>query len=432
MTKHLFAPFVFILLLFASQAQALTETVSVSARGYGEEPEQAMTNALVAAVRQAGGVTLAVDPNFRTNVLEWVVHQQGDVSTWMGTETSVPEPQLPTLGNIKSYQVQSVQKVESGLWRADVQAEVLRPKSIGPDRSHLPGVAVTVFDSRRSEYDLGDIKVPAREVQRQLYDNLVTAFTQSGRFRVLDRSSLGAIEQEQDVIRDGSVAPEELARLGQRKGADLLLVGTIEDFNIGDSEREFYGAKMGGYEPYVRVRYRLLDTTTTEILWSDLYVWDKSEAAIREMARQLNIDDRNHPERLADQIYPEIARAIAGDATDVLYPVQIIKVDGDTIYLSQGEGRLEQDALMKVYRPAGSMKDPDTGLTIKLEGESLATLKVSDVRQDYGIAHVDGDGAAGALQAGDRVRPDREAAARAAQPAGQAPSPGSSEAPIQW
>ena len=38
MTKHLFAPLCFILLLCASLAQAATETVSVSARGYGDNP----------------------------------------------------------------------------------------------------------------------------------------------------------------------------------------------------------------------------------------------------------------------------------------------------------------------------------------------------------------------------------------------------------
>lgn len=431
MIKRLFAPVVVVLMLFSSLSHALTETVSVSSRGFGDTPEQAMTNALVAAVRQGGGVTLAVDPNFRTDVYEWVIQQQGDVSTWMGKETSVPEPQLPTLGNIKTYQVQSVKKVDDGMWQADVQAEILRPKSLGPDRSHLPGIAIATFDTRASSYDLGDVKVPANEVQRDLAENLSMAFTQSGRFRVLDRAYLADIEKELATVSEGSVAPEEMARLGQRKGADLLLVGTIEDFQIGDSDREFYGAKMGGYEPYVRVRYRLIDTTTTEILWSDLYVWDKPEATIRALAREQKIDDRNHPERLADILYPEIARAIAGDATDVLYPVQVIKVDGNNVFLTQGEGRLEQDGILKVYRPAGEMKDPDTGMTIKMEGAALATLKVTDVRPDYGIAQIEGT-VSGALKVGDRVRPDKQARALSAQPAGQQASPGSSEAPIQW
>ncbi|EKF73172.1 hypothetical protein A11A3_14907 [Alcanivorax hongdengensis A-11-3] len=429
MIKRLFAPLLFVLLLVPLLAQAVTETVSVKASGYGDDPEQAVTNAMVAAVRQAGGVTVAVDPHFRTRVLEWVGHQQGDMSTWVGTRTSVPEPQLPTMGNLKSYTVTAVKKVENDLWRADLDAQVLRNKSLGPDRSHLPAIAITTFDSRQASYSLGDLKVPARQVQQQLRDDLVEAYTQSGRFRVLDRANLDVIDKEQDVVSEGSVAPEELARLGQRKGADLLLVGSIEDFSIGDSEQEFYGAKFSGYKPRVRVRYRLIDTATTEILWSDLYVWNKSEAAIRDMARQANIDDRNHPEYLADDIYPEIARAIAGASTDVLYPVQVIKVAGDTVYLSQGQGRLEKDAQMKVYRPAGSLKDPDTGLTIKLEGESLATLTVSDVRTDYGIAHIT-EGAG--VQVGDRVRSSAMDASDSAGPAGQAASPGSSEAPIQW
>ena len=122
---------------------------------------------------------------------------------------------------------------------------------------------------------------------------------------------------------------------------------------------------------------------------------------------------------------------MAGAATDVLYPVQIIKVQGDTVFLSQGQGRLEQDASMQVYRPAGEMKDPDTGLTIKLEGNALATLTVTDVRPDYGVARLDGP-ASSPLQAGDRVRSAAGADSPTAGPAGQAPSPGSSEAPIQW
>ena len=34
-----------------------------------------LTNALVAAVRQAGGVTLAVDPSFRRQVSQWVIQR---------------------------------------------------------------------------------------------------------------------------------------------------------------------------------------------------------------------------------------------------------------------------------------------------------------------------------------------------------------------
>ncbi|MDX1802567.1 MAG: LPS assembly lipoprotein LptE [Alcanivorax sp.] len=434
MIKRLFSAVVWVLLLLPLLAQAATETVSVQASGYGDDPQQAVTNALVAAVRQAGGVSVALDPAFRTGVLKWVVQQKGDVSTWAGSKTTVPEAQLPTLGNLQSYKVKSVKKVDDNLWRAELSARVLRNKALGPDRAKLPAIAVTTFASRQRQYSLGEASVPARQVQQQLRDDLVTAFAQSGRFRVLDRSNLAAIDQEQQVMKDGSVAPAELARLGQRKGADLLLVGTIEDFSIGDHEQSSYGAKLGGYQPRVRVRYRLVDTASSEILWADLFDWDQSEAAIRELARQVNVNDRQHPERLADLVYPQIARAIAGASTDVLYPVQVLKVAGDNIYLRQGQGRLEPNALMDVYRPAGTLKDPDTGLPVKLDGLSLATVRVTAVHPGYGIARlVDGGG----IKTGDRVRGQAGGHSNGplgtpAQPAGQAPSPGSSEAPIQW
>ena len=41
-------------------------------------------------------------------------------------------------------------------------------------------------------------------------------------------------------------------------------------------------------------------------------------------------------------------------------------------------------------------------------------------------------GPAQILQVGDRVRPDKQAQNASAQPAGQAATPGSSEAPLKW
>ena len=71
MLKRLSTLFLLLALVASGLARA-ADTETVTARGYGEDPEQAVTNALVAAVRQAGGVTLAVDPSFRRQVSQWV------------------------------------------------------------------------------------------------------------------------------------------------------------------------------------------------------------------------------------------------------------------------------------------------------------------------------------------------------------------------
>lgn len=416
-------------LLAAGTAQAVSGTETITARGYAQEPQQAVTNALVQAVRQAGGVTLAVDPDFRRRVDKWVLRRDGDVSTWIGTSTSVADPRLPTLGSLAGYKVTGVSKIDDGLWRADVQARVMRTKPVGPDRSALPAIVIAPFSSGAGDYQLGTVTINAADARRRLQADLVEAFTQSGRFRVLDRAHQAQRQRELATVAQGSVDPQQWIKLGRNAGADVLLVGTIEDLDIGDDQKRYYGAKVRGYEPRVRVRYRLINVASGEIITADLFNWRQSETSIRELARQQKIDDWNHPERLADVVYPRIARAIAGTATDVLYPVRVLKTDGDTVYLSQGKGRLENGQTLQVVRGGDTVKDPDTGQVVSLQSAPLATLLISEVRNDYGIAHIT---TGGPVEAGDRVRHAESVENKTAPPAGHPMTPGSSAKPIQW
>src|SRR5690554_2930901 len=124
-----------------------SNTVSARGEGFGNTADLAVGNALVEAVRQAGGVTVALDPNFRRDVHEFVMQQKGDAVVWESHTSSVPEPQMPTLGNVKSYKVTSVERQDKNLWRAVVDAEVLVYKSVLGDRTNLPSITVEVFGS---------------------------------------------------------------------------------------------------------------------------------------------------------------------------------------------------------------------------------------------------------------------------------------------
>ena len=79
------------------------------------------------------------------------------------------------------------------------------------------------------------------------------------------------------------------------------------------------------------------------------------------------------------------------------------------------------------------MEDPQTGLTIRMESDALASLRVTEVRPDYAVARItQGDGVP---RPGDRVRAPRtsqRAAEPGEQPAGQPESPGSSPMPLNW
>ena len=420
----------FLILLVSLPSWAATSTVSARGEGFGNTADLAVGNALVEAVRQAGGVTVALDPTFRREIHEFVMQQKGDAVVWESQTTSVPEPQVPTLGNVKSYKIASVERQDEKLWRAVVEAEVLVHKSVLGDRTNLPSIAVETFASAKTHFNLNKSKVLADSVLPRLRADLIDALTQSGRFRVLDRDFNAAIERENQVLQ-GTLDPVERTKQARELGADMIVVGLVEDFSVGTGKRAFYGAKFSDFRPRFRVRYRVIETATREVVWSSTFVYEAPEDLMRERYIDIERDYPNEPEQYAYAVYPDIARAISGEIIDTLYPVQIINVESaEAVYVSQGSGRMAPGDTFHVHRRGKTIKDPDTGFDVKLETDSLAKLEVVRAAQGFGIAKVI-EGEAGALQNGDILR-----RAVAVMPEKNLPprreTPGSSDKPMQW
>jgi len=422
---------VLLLAMFSVSAlQAATETVTVTAEGYGNTADLAVGNALTEASRQAGGVSVILDPEFRRTIHEYVVEQRNDASVWTGKTTSVPEPQIPTLGNIRRYQVAALNQVSESLWQATVEADVLVYQSVMGDRTGLPSIVVDRFSSSRDYFVLNRTEVLASAVLPRLRDDLVDVFSRSGRFRVLDREHSSSVAKERKILSQ-SLDPAERAKQARALGADLLLVGLVEDFSIGTGKRLFYGARFNDFRPRFRVRYRLIETATGEVVWSNTFVYDAPESVLRD--RYADIESRypGEPEQYAYAIYPDIARAIGGAVIDVLYPLEIISMaNTGQVYISQGEGRLAVGNQFSVHRKLTSIVDPNTGADLALQSDPLATVEILKVYPGYGIGRVL-EPATQVLQVGDRLAP------LAPQPAEEnlpprRETPGSSDAPIQW
>jgi hypothetical protein len=420
----------FLLLMICAPVWAATNTVSARGEGFGNTADLAVGNALVEAVRQAGGVTVALDPDFRRNIQEFVVQQKGDTVVWQTSTTSVPEPRVPTLGNVKSYRIVSVQRQDEKLWRAEVEAEVLVYRSVQGDRTHLPSIAVEPFTSAVTTFNLNRSKVPAANVMPRLRADLIDALTQSGRFRVLDRD-VGAAVARENLVVARTLDPVERAKQARELGADLLVVGMVEDFSVGTGKRTFYGARFSDFRPRFRVRYRVIETATREVVWSSTFVYEAPEDLLRDKLLQVERDYPNEPEQYAYAVYPMIARAISGEIIDTLYPVQVINVaNADEVYVSQGSGRMATGDTFHAHRRDQTMKDPDTGMDIKLESAAMAKLEIVRVAQGFGVAKLI-EGEASALRNGDILRRAVAVMPEKALPP-RRESPGSSEAPVRW
>lgn len=423
MTRFLSALLLAVLAI-AGPVQAKTEEVSQRASGFGDTPETAVANALVDAARQALGVSVMADPDFRVATYEWISNENMAQGVW----TTRPEARAKSLANVAGYQVIDTKEIKDDLWQATVEARLIRDVSLAGDRSALPTLVVVPFATSKPSYYPG-VEASATQVQKRLHTEMVNSLVQAGRVRVLDRAANLAVKREQGIVAAG-LSPYEQAKLGQELGADLILTGEIEDFKLGREQQTFYGTRTNTLEPVVRVHYRLIETATREVLRAGTYEERRSQMALLQALRDADIDKDREPERIGEVMYPAVARGVGGDALDALFPVRVLSAPADNlVYISQGSGRLNEGDLLSVHADAGQVDDPDSGVSIRLEGPSIATVRVTSIQPDYAI---------GELVTGERSSLGAAAVLRVQVPVDTAPqpgkpeTPGSSEKPIQW
>ena len=131
-----------------------------------------------------------------------------------------------------------------------------------------PRVAVAEFSVKapKAHYKLGTA----------MSDILIHALVKTGRYRVLERSVLDKIRQEQNLTLSGEVDAATGAKFGKLVGAEFLIVGTVSRF-----EEKTKGGGIGGvisrkvaggaalYESEVGIIVRVINSTSGEILLSE-------------------------------------------------------------------------------------------------------------------------------------------------------------------
>ena len=113
-------------------------------------------------------------------------------------------------------------------------------------------------------------------------DMLTDRLLQSNRFIVLDRQALKDVLQEQDLAATGRVSRETAAPLGAIEGADLLIKGSVTEFEpgsaggggaLGAGYFGWTGAIIGGVlgsvrQSHVAMIIQVVDAKTSRLLFS--------------------------------------------------------------------------------------------------------------------------------------------------------------------
>lgn len=92
-----------------------------------------------------------------------------------------------------------------------------------------------------------------------------------GKFKVVERSKLGPVLDEQDLAASGRISKSSGAKIGKLTGAQYLVFATVSAFDTNSRGTggglSFKGISVGGKkeEAYIAVDLRVVDTTTGEI-----------------------------------------------------------------------------------------------------------------------------------------------------------------------
>ncbi len=298
-------------------ASYTTETVTVSSSGASED--KAIAKALGQAVQQANGTMIQVESHIRDT-------DQGIIMDWMGNQTLIPSQEVNTGytsatagGLVKSYKVLSSKyNTAAKAWEVTIKAEVAKYANIGADRSGLLQLAVLPFRTTDATFATVDGSIGAGDLAQHINELLTNAIVQSGKYRVLDRSFWQESDVEEVIVKERSYATQESIKLGQKLGADYMVVGTINDFDINKIARKIYGADMSVLETRIAIQLRVIEVATSDIIASTNFTqtFDPHQinnklnelraAAPDKTAAQLNQDLQNF-------IYESVSNSIAAD-----------------------------------------------------------------------------------------------------------------------
>lgn len=107
---------------------------------------------------------------------------------------------------------------------------------------------------------------------RDLASMLTNELSSTEKFRIVERSKLAPVLEEQDLGASGRVSKSSAAKIGKLTGAKYLVMGTVsayqENTSGGGGGISFRGINLGGRkdEAYIAVDLRVVDTTTGEIV----------------------------------------------------------------------------------------------------------------------------------------------------------------------
>lgn len=243
---------------------------------------------------------------------------------------------------------------------------------------------------------LGNEKILSLQRASQVLDTQLTdAINNIRHFRIIARSDLEQILDDQDLQDTFSAGSERVPERFSIEGADYLLIPTVDDFrDVIEQLRGEGGTVIATKrEIHLGVVTRIYDSETGELLETANFRTSGGEG----QRHQINVrsDDPNYFSEMTRTLVAEISVKTARRVLDVIHPARVLARTGGVVTISRGDGSgIEVGQNWNVYALGERLIDPVTGMDYGIEEVEIGTIEIINVRpmvsqgrivEDFGV-----------------------------------------------
>ncbi|MBT8089346.1 MAG: hypothetical protein KJO01_03995 [Gammaproteobacteria bacterium] len=277
------------------------------------------------------------------------------------------------------------------------------------------------------DYSASTTGVPVNGIEAIVIDSL----SQTGRFRLVERTELGDVLAEQDLASSGRIAKPSGAKTGNVLGAEYLVQLVVTDYESKTSGTDkgvggiltrkvplLGGIKAGSSTGRVGLNIRLIDAETSEITFTK-----QIEAVIKETNLAFGgaglIGDVGLGGFMSQYSKTPVGQAVIAGVNQAVFELikevgakppegSIVKADGAQIYTNLGDDAVAVGDRLQVLRKGEELIDPETGISLGGSTTSIGEIEVNQVQEKFSIARP--VSLSGTPDRGDKVKGTKAAA----------------------
>ncbi len=208
---------------------------------------------------------------------------------------------------------------------------------------------------------------------KQASDMLANRLEQSKKFLVFERPDLEKIKAEQGILKESNLV-----------GVDALILGSVTEFGRNTTGKSGFLSATKVQTAHAKVEIRLVDARTGYVFFTASGTGNASTESgeVAGFGSKADYDEALNDRAIGAAI-SDLQGALITKLEERPWRTDILKVDGQTLYISGGERQgLKVGDRLAILQQGGTVKSAQTGFDIELPAKRVGEAQIASLFGD--------------------------------------------------